>query len=291
MITNIPTEANFYKSAARFLTAAWEEAINEIESAFYDEVDGYDNETSGDEADGEEADEMGADEAGTDEAGECDALVTASINAFTGIEHLLRARITAISPYLLIGDCRDWPKQCDKKDVPFGAFKTIDAQDLIKACNTVGAARLPEDFLDSFEKLRIIRNSLVHSHGSNAATAREILIAILRSTHILVGPLAWIKWRREAFQATHGGDDMPSWSSVMNKELSLAVFSLGAKDCNTYLKVNKRTRFYLCPACIQRRTRYEHKVMLVDDTQGMAQLEDPETIYCRTCEARASSPW
>ncbi len=65
------------------------------------------------------------------------SLATAVVLAQQGTEFLLKARIAAISSFLLISrNPSDWPKGCDKRDASFADFRTIDAQDLIRAHDT-----------------------------------------------------------------------------------------------------------------------------------------------------------
>lgn len=82
-------------------------------------------------------------------------------------EFALKGRIAAVSPFLLISsDARDWPAHSDKKDVPFSAFRTTDAADLLRVHDTVAPAseRLPLSFRGFFDEVRRQRNVIMH-HG------------------------------------------------------------------------------------------------------------------------------
>jgi hypothetical protein len=79
-----------------------------------------------------------------------------------GTEFLLKGHIATVSPYLLIsGDPSGYPSKSHERDVRFSEFKTIDAQDLIRAYNTVSANRLPDDFQRKFEYIRSKRNTIM----------------------------------------------------------------------------------------------------------------------------------
>lgn len=65
-------------------------------------------------------------------------ILTSLIIAQQGIELALKAKLVAISPFLLIaGNPSEWPRAADETGVSFSDFRAIDAQDLIKVYNTV----------------------------------------------------------------------------------------------------------------------------------------------------------
>jgi len=52
-----------------------------------------------------------------------------------GSEFLLKSKIAAVSPFLLLTG--DWTRECRKIDQSFADFKTIDASDLVRAHDAV----------------------------------------------------------------------------------------------------------------------------------------------------------
>src|SRR5580704_12481937 len=86
-------------------------------------------------------------------------------NAYTLVEQAqefgLKGLIAEVSPYLLIrADVRDWPRQCDRRNVDFSEFYTVDANDLIKLHDTVAPSRLDPAFVRLFNEVRRKRNAI-----------------------------------------------------------------------------------------------------------------------------------
>ena len=85
-----------------------------------------------------------------------------------GTELLLKSRIIEVSPFLIFkGDPSLWPSGCDKQEISFSEFKTIDAQDLIRVHDTVVTSRLTEEFKNRYENLRRKRNTIMHTVDKN----------------------------------------------------------------------------------------------------------------------------
>lgn len=103
-----------------------------------------------------------------------------------------------MSPFLLLGALpKDWPGGCAKSDKPFAAFRTIDAQDLIKVHNTCCSSRIADAFVDQFEESRRKRNTIIHSVDKHLSVhVSELLIAILTINDVLGDEKNWVKVRR-----------------------------------------------------------------------------------------------
>src|SRR5260370_20541292 len=113
MITHIPTSGDYEQSALSLLNLSWETAL---ELAIQlDEARKADNEV-------EEAEYWAASH----------TQLTTSISLVQqALDFQLKARIAAVSPYLLIaGPPKNWPTDCHNKDLPFADFYAIEAQDL-----------------------------------------------------------------------------------------------------------------------------------------------------------------
>lgn len=277
MITDIPKETDFHKTSARFLGSAWSDAVRWIERENWLQEQ---REELGDTTPQEDEDMLSA---------STERLAVAHITAYTGIEHMLRARITSVSPFLLIcgSSPQDWPKGCERKNVPFADFRTVDAQDLTRICNAVLPTRIPDEFVSKYESLRRQRNALIHSHSTRPElAARELLETILYTTHTIVGPLTWTAWRRQMLIAQDSGDESFSWNSSYNRELRLVIETLGAKEVRVYMGINKRARLYYCPKCLANCLRVERKSGYYQD--GVAQLEtnNRTLLVCRACDSK-----
>lgn len=272
MIKDIPVDSDFHRSAARFLESGWTEALEKIRYAreikeWFEEAE----EASGEADEAEEAKE---------------SLAVAHIAVYTGIEHLLRARIAAVSPFLLFaGPPGNWPKDCAKKDTPFADFKTVDAQDLVRIHDTVCQPKLSQQFQSLYEDLRRKRNSLIHTHTSQVSVvAKDMLVAILFATSLLVGPEAWLSWRRRTLVARDVHVEFLSWNFHLTWECDTAVSVLGAKETKEYLGIDKKRRRYYCPKCFANRSRQERKGG-PPDFMGVAQLDpkDRTILRCAVC--------
>ncbi|VTT99588.1 Uncharacterized protein OS=Pirellula staleyi (strain ATCC 27377 / DSM 6068 / ICPB 4128) GN=Psta_3436 PE=4 SV=1 [Gemmataceae bacterium] len=212
-------------------------------------------------------------------------LATAVALAQQGTEFLLKGHIAEVSPFLLLtGGVREWPGGCETADTPFSEFKTIDAQDLPRAHDTVCSPRLPADFKERFEQLRRVRNSIMHTVNRRAQfTTRDGVLAILEVVDFLVGQRQWLRLRREYLDR---GPDLAPYSSDdhtlchMARELVYVIELLEPAQARRFFGFEKRQRRYLCPSC-------EHECANWDIGVTLAQLQpntpDSTTVYCILC--------
>src|SRR6266849_4499472 len=122
MIVDIPTPEELARSSLDLLNMAWDSACEIIAGLENSQVKEWDD-------DGSAQREY--------HAASQPSLANALMVIQQAQELGLKARIAAVSPYLLIaGDPRGWPKG-SANDVSFSEFRTIDASDLIRVHNTV----------------------------------------------------------------------------------------------------------------------------------------------------------
>lgn len=238
MITDVPTGDDFQQSGVAFLNLAWD---NAIELIFILNNSGM-----------SDLDYWGDEQRDFWKAAQ-KPLATSLALAQQGIELLLKGRIAAISPFLLVsGSPRDWPRGCDKNDVPFADFRTIDAQDLVRAHDTVASQRLPDDFKTRFNRLRSLRNSIFHSVDKRLElTAADVLFVIMEASDILVGKHQWLALRRQHLESNHNAAVFSDDYSVpqMAGELMAIVDICAPADLFRLIGFNKRQRRYLCLSC------------------------------------------
>jgi hypothetical protein len=199
MILDIPTKADFDYNGIAFLNLAWESvlsiSLNLPEQP--DELGNTEEEAAKEDRRWAEAVEQYWQAAQQE-------LATAMALAQQGTEFLLKGRIAQVSPFLLIsGDPGDWPGGCDRGDVPFAVFKTIDAQDLLRAHDTVCMPRLTDQFRERFEKMRRLRNSVMHTVDRRLRfTTQDGVLTILEMVESMIGPNSWLGIRRQHLQKT-----------------------------------------------------------------------------------------
>lgn len=238
MIIDIPTSTDFAESGATFLNIAWDHVVNLLlVPAEYDleSFDEFENVTE------------------KFWTGVKSEIATAAALAQQGIELLLKAKIAGVSPFLLIsGDPRDWPRGCDKSDVPFADFRTIDAQDLLRAHDAVCPTRLTEEFKSSFDKLRRVRNGLFHTVDNRIVIRpEEVVHTILLGSESPLGPFKWLNRRRKYFSETTVTDQFspdPTTYRIL-RELTVIVDGMQPAELLRFVGINKKQRRYLCIAC------------------------------------------
>lgn len=238
MITDIPTSTDFQESGISFLNLAWNNAITLLQDLDEWNISDVDD-------DGEiQKDYWAAAQR---------LLATALALTQQGIEMLLKARVANASVFLLIsGDPRDWPRGCNQEDVPFADFRTIDAQDLIRAHDTVCTTRLSDEFKDKFEKMRRLRNSIFHTVDQRVKVqVDDILRSILFASETLIGPLEWVALRRAFISASpisvpNGGDFV---NAILIRELHQATQGLTNAETERFIGLKQKQRRYLCCLC------------------------------------------
>lgn len=212
-------------------------------------------------------------------------LATAVALAQQGTEFLLKGHIAEVSPFLLLtGGVREWPAGCEAADTPFSEFKTIDAQDLPRAHDTVCTPRLPPEFRERFEQLRRVRNSIMHTVNRRAQfNTKDGVLAILEVVDFLVGQRQWLRLRREYLDR---GPDLAPYSSDdhtlchMARELVYVIELLEPAQVRRFFGFEKKQRRYLCPSCEHECANWDIGVTL---SQLAPNTPDSTTVYCVLC--------
>jgi hypothetical protein len=197
-------------------------------------------------------------------------------------EFAIKARIAGVSPYLLLSrDPRDWPRGCDKADLPFSVFRSVDAADLIRLHNTVQTPRLSEAFITFYHEIRRRRNVLIH-HGlsDKKIDLSELFIAVLETHRSLFdgnwGVARSAYWTRGSIATLY--TDKYTHDAVLS-EFEAVVEFLKPSPLRRYFGFRKRSKRYICPHC--RDEAREARWL------GLAQLTEPEAtstaLLCFVC--------
>lgn len=241
MITDIPTADQFHTAGVNHIYLAWQIAMQATQD--YDEVDWL-------------AEKLTPAEEGAARTIFWTKSQPALANAFglvqQAMEMALKGRIAGVSPYLLISrDPRDWPRGSDRDPVPFSAFRTLDAADLVKVLNTVAATPFDDEFRTFWEDVRRERNVLMHAVSTTAYDPAILIRNILRAVEALFNEVRWPQ-RLLAMQADgkyagfglDGGEQ-----NVVMEQIETALRHLTPAEAVRYFGFNKRQRAYLCPRC------------------------------------------
>ncbi|MGV3754272.1 MAG: hypothetical protein ACO1QS_02675 [Verrucomicrobiota bacterium] len=238
MITDIPRPKDFENTGISLLSIAWENAVQLSLSL-------QDAKTYGVKKSREKRYWQSAQT----------ELATSIALVQQAVEFLLKARIVSVSPYLLIsGTPREWPKGCNLKDTVFADFYSIDAQDIVRTHDAVAHARLPVEMVVLFEKMRKLRNRIVHTIDKTLTVdVKEVIVAVLQISDWFFGPKQWLIVRRNKIENSpdatiYGGADNVALYSLAREVLNV-VGVLGEADVQRFFGFSKKARRYICPNC------------------------------------------
>ncbi|MDO9108901.1 MAG: hypothetical protein Q7U89_07955 [Coriobacteriia bacterium] len=209
-------------------------------------------------------------------------LVTTTV-AQQALEFILKGRIAAVSPYLLIaGQPREWPRGV-YTNVPFAEFRTIDAQDLIHVHDTVAEVPLQEAFVAKFDELRRKRNSIMHTVDRRVeARAGDILRDILLLYYQLFLGGDWVAVRRQYLErspiAELHSTDFVEQQLVWEIEQVLGLLTNRQKQ--EYFGLPARQRKYICPECAR---NSDHLELLPMTAVLRPNASNSTTVFCFVC--------
>ena len=269
MINNVPTHTDFYNSGKELLLLSWDSVakllLNFDEAVKYFGVEAEESEYW-----------LLADR----------KVKTALAIMQQGIEFILKGRICEVSPYLLIFDA---PSKCKVsnagENIDFSEFRTIDAQDLIKVCNTFSNEELDSAFITKFDELRLKRNQIMHSIGSNLRIDFiEVIKSLLYMHKVLFPDECWAVIRKESLLVSPD-IELGSADYITNevcREFSVIIDLLSPSEVKSYFKIDKGRRAYYCPDC------YNEADHDVDFTYKLARLISRDMgckiLYCPICD-------
>lgn len=265
MILDIPTKNDFYDQGFLFLNFAWD--------IIFDLLSGYKYEF-------EELDKKTIDECWLKSQAKLAKAVTLSQQ---GAEFLLKGKISEVSPFLLLsGSIDNWPKRCDKNDILFSEFRTADAQDLIKIHDTVAETKLSENFISIFNRLRKIRNSIIHTIDKRLFfTGNDIVIDILSIASEFTGKNHWIDIRRNYIKNYLSND----YKIIkILEELNIMIEILGYKELIDNFCYSKKNRRYYCPhCCCEWLSFFDNGELEIKSAQLQPNTPESTNLYCFAC--------
>ena len=261
MIIDFPTKDDFFKTSEDYLNSSWDSVVQLLSE--FDEVlvlrEGSPHT--------KEADKY------WDSARQ--TLITSTALVQQAVEFYIKGKIVQISPYLLIsGSPQSWPKSCNKNDTSLSACRSFDGQDLIKVHDTVCDIRFTDNFIQWYERLRIIRNKVMHTVDKNLSVKpEEVLEFILFTYHHFSDDKDWFKSRRRYLEnlpvnsirhfKEEANSDAYIVSGLLN-EFAVVVQALSPSLALKYFNFEKRTRAVHCPDCykiVSEMDFFEHEFM------------------------------
>ncbi len=243
MITNIPTSEDFIDHGLMFLNLAWD-SVFDLRLGSQHILDGYkyialDGINIADQLDNYwEAAKR--------------PLSIAHALAQQGAELVLKSEVAGVSPFLLVSNPpANWPRKNGKVDTAFADFRTIDAQDLVRACNMVRNDPLPKQLVTTFDKFRKQRNALFHTVDDRLEFSEKEIIRYILAVVQLIKPCEWPSLRRDHLEMAPEYEAC-AIGSVMDRlchEMRIMVDMLEHSELLEWFRFNKRQRRYICPRC------------------------------------------
>ena len=203
------------------------------------------------------------------------------------MELALKARICAVSPYLLLLDT-GLKLSASPKQIDFSELRTLDAVDLPGAVNTLTNNPVPDDFIEKYTTLRSLRNKIMHLGEASVSLTPESVMRQAVSLYLSIwSDRNWLSDRLEfAAQSRqawlHDGKYTSTHMDVLQEwPIDIAFFTKG--EFKKLFGHSKSTRRYLCHQCVyQGDTRYAG---LQKPECGTAYLNAAgAAVLCMMCE-------
>lgn len=271
VITDVPTENDYTDAAVRFLNLGWESAVSVLEE------------------------EDALDSTGVLEPAELEEHNTRAQHSLAmglalvqqGVELLLKAGIARVSPFILISkEHQKWSSLDDSGNISFSKFRTLDAQDLPKVYSAA-VGILPEEFVQAYDRMCQLRNTIFHSIGvGERFAAKDVIEWILQSSNLASSQIDWIDARKrfvssssQEYTYSYLGDCRDTVERRVANEIKLAAHALSQSKSVELLGIDRTRRFYICPGC-----RWGD----LDEQCKITQLRPPTpsstTVWCHACQ-------
>jgi len=286
MIIDIPSPSSFENVANNLLLSAWQNLVKLFKSyEEFKELKHYD------------PDLIDQEKLGMFWRFERPILDSSLALVQQAVEFYLKGRIVGVSPFLIIGkEPRHWPNGCNKTDISFSEFRTIDAQDLIKVHDTVAENKLSPTFANFYSELRKKRNAIMHTVDSNLTVVPEELATSILTVHSeMIGEKRWINSLISLLRSStqyqilkDGVSDSDSYVyAECHEQFALVVNNLKPSLVKKFFNFDKKATSLECHHCIgiiENCEFYDTK-WLDDYIPTLQKLESETDRYrCAICE-------
>lgn len=260
MIIEIPSADDFRRASIDLLNLVWSTAIGYLNDCQdFEEFDDHTSDTFGD-----SDTTWTPEERATTEVKLWQESQVSLANAFSLIQQAIemgfKARIAEVSPFLLIArDARDYPAGSTKKDIPFSAFRSLDAADLMRVHNTVCREKLSDQFGNFWDSIRRRRNVLIHSVvlSGELIKPQELLEHVLIINKAMHPGETWFNRRLLHYKKNYENTDVYMWeygiiyADICN-EFYVAFNYLPKKMTREIFGFDHRARSYMCFHCFMK---------------------------------------
>ncbi|MFC3694203.1 hypothetical protein [Chenggangzhangella methanolivorans] len=201
------------------------------------------------------------------------------------VELALKARVCAVSPYLLLLDSA-MNLSASPKSIDFSELRTLDAVDLPGAVNTLTDQPVSDEFITAYTQLRSRRNKITHLGEAGVTMTPDELMRLAVSLYVAVWPgRQWLADRLDFADPRaawlHDGK-YTSTHMVVLHEWPAVVSLLKKGEFKALFGQEKSRRRYLCHDCVyEGDTRYAG---LEKPGCGTAYLDESGTVLtCVMC--------
>ncbi len=170
------------------------------------------------------------------------------------MELALKARICAVSPYLLLLDT-GMKLSTSHKEIDFSELKTLDAVDLPGAVNTLTDKPVSDEFVEKYTSLRSLRNKITHLGEASVTLDPEDILRQVISLYLMMWPgrkwlsdrLAFAAQTRQAW--LHDGKYVSTHMLVLQEwPVDIGLFT--KSEFRKLFGQPKSKRRYLCHSCV-----------------------------------------
>ena len=283
MILDFPTKRDFFGAANDYLNSSWGSVI-ELLSEFEElgsTIEDSDHE--------EESKRYWSSAKQT--------LISATALIQQAVEFYIKGKISDVSPYLLIsGNPQSWPKGCNKKDVEFSSFRTLDAQDLLKVHDTVCEIKFSDKFIQRYDELRIFRNKVMHTVDKSLDIRPEEVIAFILFAHDYFSESdVWFKSRERYLEQTPANsmktiqDDDENENYILFsllKEFRIVTEVLTPSQLKQYIAFDKKAKCIHCPNCLKKASQmYFWDTAFIDECgETYQEIDKSGSFECALCQ-------
>ena len=283
MIVDLPTELDFYQSATSLLHSAFEDVLSLLTD--FNEINGVEYKEKCEDGDAERYWKAAN-----------QTLASAHIMVQQGVEFYIKSRIVEISPYLLLsGNVSNWPSGCNKHDLPFSEFRTVDAQDLIKLHDAVCDNKFSDKFIQWYNQMRVSRNKVMHTVNHSYSIEPETLLESIFFTYNYFSKgESWIKSRIKCIDNSPSNtikfirDEEGHVGNVLfiaHSEASAVIKILSPSKVLEYFSYKKKEMSVDCPQCLNSFVQmYFYDSKHFDDVLSSFQVMENGFYRCYICE-------